>query len=218
MSPDEIFLHQRQAYNVISCITHSIRFIDTHSLAANRGAISPFCRDAVRFKGYSLSTHRVRVAVVHIRTASRTRTRMTGSTKVTIADHDENFPVLFEKVRNGICAVPNCEDKSQLVFYARHLKPYLCYRHQNDGSDTHYGSWVPTENPYYEKWDCCNTSWKLCHCSVFANLFQHRPEIPVTDEQQINADQKCHEAKLQQEENERYERMLNAGRDEAYDR
>lgn len=141
-----------------------------------------------------------------------------GSSKIQASDLSENFEHLVSKVRGGICCMPGCSDPSCLVNHDRSCPPYLCRKHLTDGSDTHFGSWVATSNQYYEKWDCCGTNWKLCRCQVLEDQFRALTDIPVTEEQTREADAVSARLVAQQEENERYERMINAGRDEAYDR
>jgi hypothetical protein len=129
-----------------------------------------------------------------------------------------HFGVMVAKVQAGFCCMPNCSEKAQLVVHSQDRPPVLCRKHQNDGSDTHYGEWVSVPGKYFEAWSCCDTNWKLCSCRKLVDLFDSVEGIPVTEEQKKNAQDEADRLTAQQEENERWERMINAGRDEAYDR
>ena len=140
------------------------------------------------------------------------------SNKISLYDLDEGFPALLAKARAGTCCLPNCNEPSDLVVHSPEIPPYLCYKHLRDGSDTHYGSWVPTANPYYEKWDCCGTNWKLCSCTALRGKFTSDLNIPTTEDQICRATVEKARLLAEQEENERWARMVNAGQDEAFDR
>ena len=140
------------------------------------------------------------------------------SSKILLSDLNEDFPALIAKVKLGLCCMPNCTEGSQLVVHSQDRPPILCRKHQNDGSDTHYGEWVATSNPYNDVWNCCGTNWKLCGCRKLKDMFDGIEGIPVTEEQKRNAQEESDRLVAQQEENERYERMINAGREESYDR
>lgn len=139
--------------------------------------------------------------------------------KVTLEDLEEgNFAVMLKKVVSGRCCIPGCEGLTQLVFHSRSDKPYLCNSHLEDGEDTHTGEYASTNNSYSAQWTCCQSSWKKCHCRILGDYYCYRSEIPVTDEQQRQADEKEEAARIRAEENERWERVINAGYEPSYDR
>lgn len=138
--------------------------------------------------------------------------------KITLADLNENFGELLEKARAGKCCLRGCDQPAALVVHDRSCPPYLCREHRSDGSLTHYGSWVPTGRAYYDMWNCCETTWKLCGCNRLEAKFREAGGIPISAEQIREADAESARLLAQQEENERWERMINAGREEAYDR
>jgi hypothetical protein len=138
-------------------------------------------------------------------------------TKIQQSDLDEGFGQLYKIVKSGICCLHGCGAPACLVNHDRSIPPYLCRAHLSDGSNTHFGEWVPTGSPYYEKWSCCGTTWKLCRCNKLEQKFMGLP-ISVTTEQEREADAETTRLLAQQDESERWERMINAGREEAYDR
>lgn len=107
---------------------------------------------------------------------------------------------------------------TQNSFIMPAMKIQSCYAHQDDGSLQHYGSYLPTPNPYYHQWSCCHSSWKLSSCSALRDKFAGLQTIPRTERQQKNLEEKLEFLKWQQEENEKQERLMNAGREEYYDR
>jgi hypothetical protein len=139
--------------------------------------------------------------------------------KITIEDLQEpKFQELVRRAEEGYCVVPGCNNLSELIHYLPGDPPILCYTHQDDGTLTHYGEYQQTKNPYYQIYTCCDSAWKLCKCSQLCNKFAGMTSIPVTDRQRQNMADRLEFYKRQQEEQERYERMMNAGHDEYYDR
>lgn len=123
------------------------------------------------------------------------------------------------KVMAGKCCVPDCENSSQLYLSFRDDPPMFCDAHLLDGSETHYGEYKPTKNPYYDVWTCCGSSWKICTCKKLRNyLSAFAARIPISDLQRENFREKERRAEEQAEENRRMEAMYAAGHDEAYDR
>lgn len=143
---------------------------------------------------------------------------MSSSRKLTVADVEEGFAVMVERVRSGSCCIPGCENPAQLIIYARSDPPFLCDRHQDDGEETHTGEYIPTANPYYHKWTCCDSTWKKCMCGALSAKLRSLSDVPVTAAHFSRADEKDEEAKRRQEENERWERLMNRGQEESYDR
>ncbi len=130
-----------------------------------------------------------------------------------------SFEAMLVKVVNGQCCVPGCDDQSQLVFHSRHFKPYICDYHQSNGEDTHTGEYKPKNpNSTYDQWTCCENGWKCTSCRILGDFFRYRPEIPVSAQQIAHADEKEKAARIQAEQNERWERQMHAGHDEYYDR
>lgn len=139
---------------------------------------------------------------------------------ITQEDLDVDFPVLVKLAEEGKCVIPGCGNQSELIAHAPTEPPYLCYLHQNDGGHcTHFGQYVQSEkNAYYNIWSCCGNSWYNSKCNRLTSKILSVTTIPTTERQRKNCQDELRRLKEQQEEQERYERMLNAGRDEAYDR
>ena len=125
---------------------------------------------------------------------------------------------MVEKVRSGMCCMPDCDNPSQLIHISRSDAPFLCDLHQNDGEDTHTGEYLSTANPYYHKWSCCGNIWKKSYCNALADKLRHLPDVPVTAAQLARADEKDKEAKERAKEAERMERWMNRGQEDSYDR
>jgi hypothetical protein len=139
--------------------------------------------------------------------------------QITQEDLNENFPELLRLAEQGLCVIPGCGKASELVTYAPNENPILCYEHVDDGSLTHCGEYLPSQkNAYYNIYTCCSNSWKLSKCSRLTEKFRGITSIPRNDQQQKNMEERLEFLKRQAEEQERYERMINAGREEAYDR
>lgn len=136
--------------------------------------------------------------------------------KITYEDLTDGFPHLLEKVRSGRCCITGCEEPTVIIRYDRSSKPFVCKTHNDNGELTHYGDWRYENRA--EQWSCCNNNWKLTVCRVLVDKLGHCPDIPVSAEQLKEFDDEMKRRRIVAEEQERYERMLNAGRDECYDR
>lgn len=144
---------------------------------------------------------------------------MSGTRKMACDDlSDSNFPAMLAKVVNGRCCIPGCDRPTQLIFHLRDDKPHLCEFHIDDGEETHFGEYANNHNGHFSKWSCCDSGWKKSKCSQLRILFNTHSEIPVTQEQIAFAKVKEEEARIRAEENERLERIINAGYEPSYDR
>jgi hypothetical protein len=131
--------------------------------------------------------------------------------KITYEDLTDGFPLLLDKVRSGRCCVKGCEEPTVIIRYDRSSKPIVCKGHYDNGELTHYGEWR-------DQWSCCNNSWKRTVCRMLVDKLGYCPDIPVSDEQLKEFDDEMERRRIVAEEQERWERILNAGREEAYDR
>lgn len=139
--------------------------------------------------------------------------------KVTVDDLNEGFSQLVQLAEEGKCVIPGCGAQSELVAHLPTDPPILCYFHQNEGNYTHFGDYAQSQkNPYYNIWTCCDNSWFNSKCHQLMSKFGSRRTISTTERHKKNCADELERLKVQQEEQERYERMLNAGRDEYYDR
>ena len=124
---------------------------------------------------------------------------------------------LQEEVLNGICGVSGCDKKTEYMLDKFH-PPIYCRHHNDDGSDTHSGTYDNID-VYNNRWSCCGNGWKLSHCRKNQEKFEEIfSQIPITDyhREKLQEIEAIHE--INEENRRRIEAQYSSGHDEYYDR
>jgi hypothetical protein len=123
----------------------------------------------------------------------------------------------------GRCCIADCGCPSELFPYQVNdpsARPLYCAKHKADGSPSHMGSYKPClsiDRSVSHKWDCCDSTWFLSHCSKRESTYvPYFDRIPVTDFQRSSA--RAEAARLDREQSERDAFLRQQGGEEAYDR
>lgn len=134
----------------------------------------------------------------------------------------EVVTVIMNKVKCGICCVPDCNGMTELQ-YASSDPPYLCGMHLSDTPEwTHAGDYVPIDSrdrSVSHQWTCCGSTWRLARCRKLSEFFASKTqEIPVTEFHLRNIAEKNEEARVANLERQRLEEIAMNNDTFAWDR